>query len=557
MQSPLASPAYYRNLGSDGVESGYNRMGGEGEAGRMTWQGADSLPSRGTSFALIAVAALQAVLTSGMVFGWAPLQLMLEEEGIYANECKDGVAPCPEQGIKLQTMYTVATSAFCFCVWPTGMVLDKYGPRVCSMMGSVLFGVGCALMAISSNEQDYFVPGLTFIALGGLPIVLAMMHLSNLLPEYAGTIITLFNVCIDVSSLNFKILYEIFALGFSHRDLFLGYTIVPILIFISSIFLWPMQKYEPRMMPPAVGEGAALASQPKSTMEGQSFMRQVSSRHFILCALFTSLQLLHVNFYIGTVDDQVRELVNGGHGNSTDVALLTGTAAGAVAPLEERLYTLGYVRGVGEDGDTTAAMIIQMCSAFAWILPLGGVAMTYPVGWMLDNLSMWHCVFALSFAGFLHSLTLLVDGTYIAYGSFLLFAYYRAALFGTMATEVAFTFGHENFGKLWGVLYLTAGVLNFTIAPLSHIAKELGTFWTINASFAALGALLLVYPVWLYTCDLKASSQDNASEGSWGRDRHSLGVAKKAIEKWSKELNEGNIEQVRWEMQQTLARLLN
>jgi hypothetical protein len=29
--------------------------------------------------------------------------------------------------------------------------------------------------------------------------------------------------------------------------------------------------------------------------------------------------------------------------------------------------------------------------------------MTYPVGWMLDNLAMWQCVFALSFAGLIHS----------------------------------------------------------------------------------------------------------------------------------------------------------
>lgn len=104
----------------------------------------------------------------------------------------------------------MATSAFCFCVWPTGIVLDRFGPRVCCMMGSLFFGAGCGLMAISTNEIDYFMHGFCLMAIGGLPVVLSMMHLSNLLPEYAGTIITIFNVMIDVSSLNFKLIYVIF-----------------------------------------------------------------------------------------------------------------------------------------------------------------------------------------------------------------------------------------------------------------------------------------------------------------------------------------------------------
>jgi hypothetical protein len=44
-----------------------------------------------------------------------------------------------------------------------------------------------------------------FIAIGGLPVVLAMMHLSNLMPELAGTVITIMNVMIDVSALNFQV----------------------------------------------------------------------------------------------------------------------------------------------------------------------------------------------------------------------------------------------------------------------------------------------------------------------------------------------------------------
>ena len=94
-------------------------------ASMFAWQRealpAQNLPGHAMSVVLVIIAALQSVLTSGIVFGWAPLQLMLEEEGIYGDVCPDG-PPCEEQAVKLDFMYTVATSTFCFCVWPTGLV---------------------------------------------------------------------------------------------------------------------------------------------------------------------------------------------------------------------------------------------------------------------------------------------------------------------------------------------------------------------------------------------------------------------------------------------------
>ena len=113
----------------------------------------------------------------------------------------------------------------------------------------------------------------------------------------------------------------------------------------------------------------------------------------------------------------------------------------------------------------------------------------------------------------------LARGSATMYASFVLFAYFRAALFGTMATEVAFTFGwvsapfpasknhasihpsdililltlfagirHENFGKLWGILYCVSGLLNACIGIIAKQAAVEGTFFYINC------ALLGEYP---------------------------------------------------------------
>ena len=201
-------------------------------------------PGKCMSAMLIFIAAIECLLTSGVIFGWAPLQMILQEEGIYGEVCANG-PPCQEQAAKLQMIYTIATSAFCFCVWPTGLVLDKYGPRVCCMMGAFFFGIGCGLMAMSDKTQDLFLPGFVFMGIGGLPVVLAMMHLSELIPALAGTIMTIFNVMIDVSSLDLQLFRVAVSGGLCTRqDAFYYYLIVPITIFVTAPMLWPNQKYE-------------------------------------------------------------------------------------------------------------------------------------------------------------------------------------------------------------------------------------------------------------------------------------------------------------------------
>ena len=61
-----------------------------------------NLPSRGVSVLLVVIAAIESVLTSGIVFGWAPLQLLLQEEGIYGDSCPEG-PPCEAQAVRMPT----------------------------------------------------------------------------------------------------------------------------------------------------------------------------------------------------------------------------------------------------------------------------------------------------------------------------------------------------------------------------------------------------------------------------------------------------------------------
>lgn len=61
----------------------------------------------------------------------------------------------------------------------------------------------------------------------------------------AGTVMTIFNVMIDVSSLDLQIFKVAVDLKWCTRqEAFAYYAAVPLAIFVTAPFLWPTRKYE-------------------------------------------------------------------------------------------------------------------------------------------------------------------------------------------------------------------------------------------------------------------------------------------------------------------------
>jgi MFS family permease len=274
-----------------------------------------------------------------VIFGWAPLQLIMEDDGQFSELCPDPLDPkCASRNSQFDFIFTVSSSLFALSVWPTGALLDRYGPRFSCLLGSVIFGAGMALVAVSDSKTfDAFLWGFCLISMGGPPIVLSFMHLSNLFPLYKGTIITVFNVMIDASSLVFVLLQLVNEAGVSRRTIFIAYCAVPAAIFVSAPFLWNSRAFS--SPPPEEDESEAEDGEPVEDPDllqeaeirperkdgyrdledgldnvsyashavkpyGQDltplgFMQQVNTKVFVFGNIFTSLQLLRVNFYIG------------------------------------------------------------------------------------------------------------------------------------------------------------------------------------------------------------------------------------------------------------------
>ena len=84
---------------------------------------------------MVAVALVNVLLFSGVVFGFPALQLMLKQEGQFAELCdfpKDASPQtiadgCSEQTLKLSLMFTVASFLVNGISLPSGIFLDRWG----------------------------------------------------------------------------------------------------------------------------------------------------------------------------------------------------------------------------------------------------------------------------------------------------------------------------------------------------------------------------------------------------------------------------------------------
>lgn len=126
-----------------------------------------------------------------------------------------------------------------------GIVLDLYGPRICSILSIMLIALGCGVFGISNqNSLPLFVPGMCLIAFGGPGTQNAIIHLSNLFPDWKATATAFITGSFQLSFMIFLIFDQLWMhLDFSYRTLFIGYSVVCLANILISLFMWPDEPY--------------------------------------------------------------------------------------------------------------------------------------------------------------------------------------------------------------------------------------------------------------------------------------------------------------------------
>ncbi|KIW88046.1 uncharacterized protein Z519_11156 [Cladophialophora bantiana CBS 173.52] len=431
----------------------------------------------------VAIAILYCLFAAGIVFGYAAIKPVLIDEGVFKDLCTPEevdrhVSPCYKQEIRLNLMFTVAAVSTNVAALPIGTILDKYGPKVCGIIGSIFLTAGALLFSFAIKvDGDLFTPGYFFLALGGPFVFISSFQLSNTFPQNSGLILALLTGAFDSSSalfLVFRLVYEATGGKLNTHRLFLLYLIVPIFIFIVQVFIMPKESYKTvsevvkdaeeevnAPTPPEASEEErrTLHDRRESTiqeisllldkstntkrqkreehknaksgvwgaMHGYTALQQIKSPWFWLITLFTVVQMTRINYFVATIRPQERYLLGSAH----------------------------------------KAKIVN--DFFDVALPLGGVLSIPFIGVLLDNTStpfaLGFLVVVATIIGILGCLPYM----WAAIANVCLFVVYRPFYYTTVSDYAAKVFGFQTFGKVYGLIICLAGLFNFLQSPLDAV----------------------------------------------------------------------------------------
>lgn len=387
------------------------------------------------------------LFAAGVVFGFAAIKPVLLEEGVYRDQCTEeeldsGVLVCYGQELRLNLMFTVAAVSTNVVALPVGTILDRFGPRVSGILGSIFIAVGSVLFAFARDiPGDAYIPGYLFLALGGPFIFISSFQLSNTFPQYSGLILALLTGAFDTSSavfLAYRLIYQGTNGAFTPKKFFLAYLVVPAYILIVQLFFMPSTSYktvgelaqtveisvndvihdsddeieDERMVQQLqdarrvhrdsiVSQITELLGTKDATdqtkeeakkkdisgvwgaLHGKPASKQIRTPWFILITLFTVLQMLRINYFVATIRSQYTYLFH------------------------------------------SPSKAEEINNFFDIALPVGGVISVPFIGLLLDNTSTTFCMAMLVTVATTIGVLGVIPETWAAYANICLFVIYR------------------------------------------------------------------------------------------------------------------------------------
>ena len=396
----------------------------------------------------------------------------------------------------------VATNVFAL---PVGTILDKYGPRISSIAGSILLAIGAVLLAFAEQLPfDGYLLGYIFLALGGTFIFLPSFQLSNTFPNHSGFILALLTGAFDSSSaifLFYRLIYSASGNRFGPQKFFVIYLIIPLLILISQIFLMQSDSYK------TIGEIAEFAKNSSSgwgngegegepisqaqearanhsertmneyasllaknsgdknqqeeerkreisgvwgALHGRSALQQIKTPWFILITLFTVFQMMRINYFVATIETQYEYLLH------------------------------------------SHALAKHVSHVFDVALPAGGVIAVPFIGLILDNLSTTFVLGLLVVIATIIGVAGVLPFNWAAYTNIALFVLDRPLYYTAISDYAAKVFGFYTFGKVYGLMICSAGALNLLQAALDVVTHKVFHGNPIPVNVTLLTIVLLV-----------------------------------------------------------------
>ena len=406
-------------------------------------------------------------------------------------------------------MFTIAAVSTNVVALPVGIVLDRYGPRLCGIIGSVFLALGSMFLIIATQIPfDGYIPGYLFLALGGPFIFISSFQLSNCFPRHSGLILALLTGAFDSSSaifLVYRLIYFSPGGGLSPRRFFMVYLVVPVFTLIMQILIMPANSYktvgeivkqaedssndvlpndgnldnrtrediirEQRRarrdsvlseMTPLIGgkKGHDKAKKQEErkkeisgvwgALHGRSALQQIKTPWFILITLFVVIQMTRINYFVATIRPQYEYLLS--------------------------KYKLA----------------VHVNNIFDVALPVGGIISIPFIGMILDNLSTTATLALLVVWASLIGIFGVLPYLWAAYANVALFVIYRPLYYTAVSDYAAKVFGFHTFGKVYGLIICISGLFNFSQSGLDALTHRVFDSDPVPVNLILLSAVFAV-----------------------------------------------------------------
>mmetsp|Transcript_22140 Transcript_22140/g.48417 ORF Transcript_22140/g.48417 Transcript_22140/m.48417 type:complete len:528 (-) Transcript_22140:429-2012(-) len=256
-------------------------------------------PGRKPAWGLLAFTLFQSYCTTGTVFGWPPLLMVLKEEGVYGYKCPADNLDCSARDVSLNLVFTVGAMANIMGGVVGGPIPS---PKVGLAVGLSLMIAGTLSFALASPDSDFAWPlGYVCQGLGGGIIHFATMSLGNAFGKQKGWIMASFAGVLAQSSLLFQLFYALYNAGVSRQALFLMYTALLVFDFAMSMWLWPTRFIQMgdtlsftngrMVLHSANSLKPGSPSPPPSRVSCRGVLKAASSISFICFATFLAAQI--------------------------------------------------------------------------------------------------------------------------------------------------------------------------------------------------------------------------------------------------------------------------
>ncbi|GEQ66538.1 hypothetical protein JCM33374_g201 [Metschnikowia sp. JCM 33374] len=416
------------------------------------------------------------------VFGSITMSIAKSASGMKEESI---IAKCTAQDLKLNMMFTVGAMLTNVSALIIGSCLDNLGPKFCGLVGALFLYIACFIFIFSESITsifplfDPYLFGYASMALGGPFAFISSFQLSNSFPAKSGTILALITGAFDASSaifLLYRIIYNYTNESFTLDKFFKCYLFVPTFITVMQILIMPTHSYktdpeiggtlhdaEEESHAPRADETDALlggsvgfpdptrrrdsigdALKQPYALEGTEFVDehsggvfgilhgfsasyQLKTPWFFLMCLFTTIQMLRLNYFVATIGTQYTYLLH---------STLQGT-------LLNKFFDIA--------------------------LPLGGIIAIPFIGIVLDYCSTVVVLTALLCISLTIGLLGLVPNFYTGLLNVSLFVVYRPFFYTAVSDYSAKVFGFDTFGTVYGSIICIAGVVNYFQSVLDKI----------------------------------------------------------------------------------------